>query len=61
VVRRLALLNVAKRAGLSLEEARLLFEAADHGTPAHARLRELAEQKLPAIEALIERAEAMRR
>ena len=60
-LRRLAVLDVAKRAGFSLEDARLLFEAADRGAPAHARLRGLAEQKLPDVEALIERAQEMKR
>jgi DNA-binding transcriptional MerR regulator len=60
-LQRLAVLDVAKRAGFSLDEARLLFEAADEGAPAHARLRELAEQKLPDVEALIERAQEMKR
>jgi MerR family redox-sensitive transcriptional activator SoxR len=60
-LRRLAVLHVAKRAGFSLDEARLLFEAADQGAPADARLRELAGKKLPDVEALIERAQEMKR
>lgn len=60
-LRRLAVLAVAKRAGFSLEDTRLHFEAADRGAPAHARLRGLAEQKLPDVEALIERAQEMKR
>jgi DNA-binding transcriptional MerR regulator len=60
-LQRLAFLDVAKRAGFSLDEARLLFEAADRGDPADERLRELAEQKLPDVEALIERAQEMKR
>jgi MerR family redox-sensitive transcriptional activator SoxR len=60
-LQRLAFLDVAKRAGCSLEEARLLFDAADQGAPAHAGLRELAEQKIPDVEALIERAQEMKR
>jgi MerR family redox-sensitive transcriptional activator SoxR len=60
-VRRLELVGVAKRAGLSLDEARVLLAADDEGTPVHEPLRGLAERKLPEVEALIERAEAMRR
>lgn len=59
-VRRLEVLEVAKRAGFSLEEARLLLERSDAGTPAFESLRELAERKLPEVESLIARAEAMR-
>ena len=56
-VRRLQILDVAKRAGFSLDEARVLL-VDDH--PAHEQLRALATRKLPEVEALIERAEAMR-
>jgi MerR family transcriptional regulator, redox-sensitive transcriptional activator SoxR len=60
-VRRLEVLDVAKRAGFSLDEARVLLQTADAGTPAFEALRELAAHKLPDVEALIERAHAMRR
>jgi DNA-binding transcriptional MerR regulator len=59
-IRRLEVLDVAKRAGFSLDEARLLLERADAGTPAFTALRELAARKLPGIEALIAQAQAMR-
>jgi MerR family redox-sensitive transcriptional activator SoxR len=59
-VKRLEVLEVAKRAGFSLEEARLLLERTEAGTPAFESLRELAERKLPEVERLIARAEAMR-
>ena len=59
-VRRLEVLDVAKRAGFSLGEARVLLQSADAGTPAFEALRELAARKLPEVEALIARAEAMR-
>jgi MerR family transcriptional regulator, redox-sensitive transcriptional activator SoxR len=59
-VRRLQALDVAKRAGFSLEEARVLLATRDGGTPAYVELRELAQRKLPDVEALIVRAEAMR-
>jgi MerR family redox-sensitive transcriptional activator SoxR len=58
VLRRLAVIDVAQRAGLSLGEIRELL---DHGNdPLSGRLRELAERRLPDIEALIERAEKVR-
>jgi len=59
-VRRLEVLEVVKRAGLSLDEAKLLLQSADAGTPAFEAVRELAERKLPDIEALISRAQEMR-
>ena len=59
-VRRLQLLDVAKRAGFTLGEARVLLESADAGHAASDALRELAQRKLPDIDALITRAQAMR-
>jgi DNA-binding transcriptional MerR regulator len=60
VVRRLEVIDIAKQAGFSLDEIRLLLDASDAGEPSHAQLRALAEHKLPEVEALIARAEAMR-
>jgi MerR family redox-sensitive transcriptional activator SoxR len=58
VLRRMAVIDVAQRAGLSLGEIRELVE---HGNdPMNERLRELAERRLPEIEALIERAQRVR-
>jgi MerR family redox-sensitive transcriptional activator SoxR len=59
-VRRLGILDVAKRAGFTLDEARVLLSTIDGGTPAHEQLHDLAARKLPEVEALIARAEAMR-
>lgn len=59
-IRRLEVLEVAKRAGFTLEEVGVLLQSADAGTPAFEAIRELAERKLPDVEALISRAEAMR-
>jgi MerR family redox-sensitive transcriptional activator SoxR len=59
-IRRLEVLEVAKRAGFSLDEARLLLQSADAGDPAFEAIRELAQRKLPDIEALIARAQEMR-
>jgi MerR family redox-sensitive transcriptional activator SoxR len=58
VLRRLAVIDVAQRAGLSLDEIRELVE---HGNqPMSTRLRELADRRVPEIEALIERAQRVR-
>ena len=58
VLRRLAVIDVAQRAGLSLDEIRGLLEI---GTdPLSDRLQDLAQRKLPEIEALIDRAERVR-
>src|SRR4051794_905851 len=59
-VKRLEVLEVAKRAGFTLDEARVLLQGADAGTPAFTALCELAERKLPEVDALIARAQAMR-
>jgi MerR family redox-sensitive transcriptional activator SoxR len=59
VLRRLAVIDVAQRAGLSLDEIRELL---DHGNqPVSTRLRELADRRVPEIEALIDRAQRVRR
>jgi MerR family redox-sensitive transcriptional activator SoxR len=58
VLRRLAVIDVAQRAGLALEEIRELL---DHGSdPVNERLRELAARRLPEIDALIDRAQRVR-
>ena len=58
VLRRLSVIDVAQRAGLSLDEIR---ELVDHGNdPMSDRLRALAEHRLPEIDALIERATRVR-
>ena len=58
VLRRLAVIDVAQRAGLSLDEIRELLQ---HGTdPMSKHLRALAERRLPEIDALIERAQRVR-
>ena len=59
-IRRLEVLEVAKRAGFSLDEAKLLLQTADAGTPTFEAVRELAERKLPEVDALIARASDMR-
>jgi MerR family transcriptional regulator, redox-sensitive transcriptional activator SoxR len=59
-IKRLEVLEVAKRAGFTLDEARLLLQRGEAGSPTFEALRDLAARKLPEVEALIERAEAMR-
>lgn len=59
VLRRLTVIDVAQRAGLALGEIRELVE---HGNdPLSDRMRELADRRLPEIDALIERARQVRR
>ncbi|HEY1366355.1 MAG TPA: MerR family DNA-binding protein, partial [Gaiellaceae bacterium] len=56
VVRMLAVIETGQRAGLTLDEIRLLREA----KPSSESLRQLADRKLPEVQALIERAEVVR-
>ena len=60
IIKTLAVIDTAQRAGLSLDEIRLLLDAteADEATIEH--LRDVAERKLPEVVALIERAEIVR-
>jgi MerR family redox-sensitive transcriptional activator SoxR len=60
VVRSLAVIETAQRGGLTLDEIRLLLQASPDDGAATDRLREVAERKLPELEALIERAELVR-
>ncbi len=60
IVQRLGIIDVAKRAGFSLEEIGALLASVDEGIPAHEQLQVLAASKLPEIDALIGRAEEMR-
>jgi MerR family redox-sensitive transcriptional activator SoxR len=58
VLRRLAVIDTAQRAGMSLDEIRMLVE---HGNePLSGQLQELAARKLPEIDALIDRAQRVR-
>jgi MerR family transcriptional regulator, redox-sensitive transcriptional activator SoxR len=61
VVRTLAVIETAQKAGLSLDEIRLLLEASPSDHAATERLRQVAEQKLPVLREVIERAEIVRR
>jgi MerR family transcriptional regulator, redox-sensitive transcriptional activator SoxR len=60
-LRRLAVIDTAQRAGLSLDEITELLGATPEDAAAIERLRAIAERKLPEVEALIERAAVVRR
>jgi MerR family redox-sensitive transcriptional activator SoxR len=59
-MRRLEVIAMAKRAGFSLAEVRLMLTSIDEGAPAHEQLRALAARRLPQAEAEIESARARR-
>jgi len=59
-VRDLGVIAVAKRAGFSLVQARALL-ATGPDAPAHLQIRDLAQRKLPEVDALIDHAQAVRR
>jgi MerR family redox-sensitive transcriptional activator SoxR len=59
ILRRLATIDVAQQVGFTLGEISQLLHADDE--PAHQRVQRLAERKLPDIDALIQRATAIRR
>jgi DNA-binding transcriptional MerR regulator len=52
--------DTTQRAGLDLDEIRLLLEASPGDATSTERLRDVAERKLPALSAAIERAEVVR-
>jgi MerR family redox-sensitive transcriptional activator SoxR len=60
VLKRLAIIDIAQRAGFSLQEVKQLLSATE-SRKAHESMRALADAKLPAIGALIQRAEAVKR
>ncbi len=60
VLRTLAVIGTAQRAGLSLDEVRELLASEGKG-PVSERLRTIAERKLPEVDALIDRARLVRR
>ena len=59
-VRTLAVIETGQRAGLALDEIRLLLSASPGDQAAIERLREVAERKLPEVIALIARSELVR-
>lgn len=58
---RLAVIELAKLAGFTLAETRILLRGFSPRTPPSARWHKLARQKLPDVENLIARAHAMKR
>ena len=60
VLRTLAVIETAQRAGLTLPEVRLLLASSPGDRAAIERLRDVAVRKLPELTALIERAELVR-
>ena len=61
IFKRLSIIDVAQRAGLTLEEARTLLDDFSPTTPPGARWQALARRKLPEIDELIRRATEMKR
>jgi MerR family transcriptional regulator, redox-sensitive transcriptional activator SoxR len=59
-VRTLAVIETGQRAGLTLDEIRVLLSASPDDQAAIERLREVANRKLPEITALIERTQLVR-
>ena len=57
----LMLIDFAQHAGFTLAEIKLLFHGFEADTPPAARWQSLASEKLPKIDALIERAQTMKR
>jgi len=57
IIRTLAVIDTAQRAGLTLDEIRVLLQASEEDGDSVDRLREVAERKLPEVAALIERSE----
>ena len=60
VLHRLAIIDVSQRAGLSLQEIAALTGPDSRSADASAQIRALADEKLPHIEALIARAQAVK-
>ena len=60
ILRTIAVIETAQRAGLNLDEIRLLLDAEPDDTAAIERLRDVAERKLPELTAMIARAELVR-
>ena len=59
-VRTLAVIDTAQRAGLTLDEVKLLLDAKPDDREAVEELKRVAERKLPQVDAMIERAVLVR-
>jgi MerR family redox-sensitive transcriptional activator SoxR len=57
---RLAVVRVAQQAGFTISEIRMLLDGFSEDTPPSERWRVLAREKLPEVEALVERALGMK-
>lgn len=57
----LAIVRMAQEAGFTIDEIRMLVSGFPEGTPAGARWRELAQRKLPEVDAMIGRLEIVHR
>jgi MerR family transcriptional regulator, redox-sensitive transcriptional activator SoxR len=55
ILRKLAVVGAAQRAGLSLDEIRALLTGSSNRGAVSRRLRDIARRKLPEVDALIER------
>ncbi len=60
VLDRLAVVRVAQQAGFTISEIRMLLNGFSEDTPPSERWRILAREKLPEVEALVERALGMK-
>jgi MerR family transcriptional regulator, redox-sensitive transcriptional activator SoxR len=60
VLDRLAVVRVAQQAGFTISEIRMLLDGFSEDTPPSERWRVLAREKLPEVDALIERALGMK-
>jgi MerR family redox-sensitive transcriptional activator SoxR len=60
VLDRLAVIRVAQQAGFTISEIRMLLDGFSKDTPPSERWRVLAREKLPEVEALVERALGMK-
>ena len=61
VLKRLAIIDVAQRAGFALDEIRSLTGSESGAPDANERMHALIDERLPQLDALIERAGAVRR
>ncbi len=61
VIQRLTVIQFAKDAGFTIAEIQTLLHGFEPGTPPSARWRKLAETKLCEVDALIQRAEVMKK
>lgn len=61
ILQRLSVIQLAKNAGFSIAEIQTLLHGFEPDTPPSARWRVLAAEKLKEVDALIQRAEAMKK